>query len=86
LELLVQERTGELEKANKALLTEIRYTNILHTLSTRYIKGSDSHSLYQEIVEAVIAITNADNGNIQLLDVSTGKLIIVATRVLIFPF
>ncbi len=86
LELLVQERTAELEKANQALLTEIRYTNILHTLSTRYIKGSDSHSLYQEIVEAAIAITKYDKGNIQLHDPSTGKLIIVAHKGFDLPF
>ncbi len=77
-EILVQERIAKLEKVNQALRTEIRDANVLHTLSTRYIEGIDSHSLYQEIVSAAIAITKTDKGNIQLLDTSTGKLKIVA--------
>jgi GAF domain-containing protein len=92
-EILVQERIAELEKANQALHTknieleaEIRDADVLHTLSTLYIEGSDSHSLYQEFVDAAIAITKADKGNIQLLDPSTGKLQIVAHRGFDVPF
>ena len=107
IEIRVQERTAELEKANQALRTEIiecksaeneliklkdkleaeiRDANVLQTLSTRYIEGIDSHSICQEIVDAAIAITKADKGNIQLLDPSTGKLKIVAHRGFDLPF
>ena len=86
LEIRFQERIAELEKANQVLRAEIRDANVLHTLSTRYIEGIDSHSIYQEIVDAAIAITKADKGNIQLLDQSTGKLKIVAHRGFDLPF
>ena len=107
LEIRVQERTAELEKANQELHAEIleckhaenelikfkdkleaeiRDTNILHKLSTRYIEGSDSCSIFQEIIEAAIAITRADKGNIQILDPFTGKLKIAAQRGFDLPF
>jgi nitrate/nitrite-specific signal transduction histidine kinase len=93
LELLVQELTAELEKANQALRTKIpeleaetQEFKVLHKLSTQYIEGIDSHSICQEIVDAAIAITKADKGNIQLLDPSTEKLKIVAHRVFDLPF
>ena len=57
-----------------------------HTLSTRYIEGIDSDSICQEIVDAAIAITKADKGNIQLLDQQTEKLKIVAHRGFDLPF
>jgi PAS domain S-box-containing protein len=85
-EIQVQERIAELEKAKQALRTEIQNANILHTLSTRYIEGSDSYLIYQEIVDSAIAITKADKGNIQLLDESTGTLKIVAHRGFDVPF
>jgi PAS domain S-box-containing protein len=83
---LVHERIAELEKANQALRAEIQDANVLHTLSTRYIEGIDSHSIFQDIVDAAIAITKADKGNLQLLDQSTGKLKIVAYRGFDLPF
>ncbi|MDJ1423082.1 MAG: ATP-binding protein [Candidatus Methanoperedens sp.] len=49
-------------------------------LSTRYIEGNDFSFLLQEIIEAAIAITGADKGNLQLLDPSTGKLKIAAHK------
>ena len=85
-EILVQERLAELEKINQALCTEIQNGNVLHTLSTRYIEGNDSHSIFQDIVDAAIVITKADKGNIQLLDQSTGKLKIVAHKGFDLPF
>ena len=58
---------NELIKLKDKLEAKIRDANVLHTLSTRYIAGIDSHSICQEIVDAAIAITKADKGNIQLL-------------------
>jgi hypothetical protein len=86
LDIRLQERIAELEKANQVLLTEIQDANVFHTLSTRYIEGIDSHSICQEIIDAAIAITKADKENIQLLDQSTGKLKIVSHRGFDLPF
>ena len=55
-------------------------------MSTQYIEGNDSHSIFLDIIDAAIAITKADKGNIQLLDQSTGKLKIVAHRGFDLPF
>jgi GTP-binding protein EngB required for normal cell division len=86
LDIRLQERIAELEKANQVLLTEIQDANVFHTLSTRYIEGIDSHSICQEIIDAAIAITKADKRNIQLLDQSTGKLKIVVHKSFDLPF
>ncbi|MGB9940554.1 PAS domain S-box protein [Methanosarcina sp.] len=76
----------ELIELKDKLEVEVRDTSILHKLSTRYIEGSDSFSIFQEMVEAAIAITRADKGNIQILDLSTGKLKIEAQRGFSLPF
>ncbi|WP_440945069.1 PAS domain S-box protein [Methanosarcina sp. T3] len=86
-EILERKRVeNELIKLKEKLEVEVRNTKILHGLSTQYIEGSDSDSLFQNIVEAAIAITKADKGNIQILDPSTGKLKIAAQRGFDLPF
>jgi PAS domain S-box-containing protein len=70
----------------KQLETEIRDLNLLHALSTRYLKGDDFDTLLQEILESAIAITGADKGNLQLLDPATGMLKIVAQKHFDPPF
>ena len=77
---------NELIKLKDKLEIEVKETNILHSLSTRFIEGGDSGSIFQEMVEAAIAITKADKGNMQILDPSTGKLKIVAHRGFDLPF
>jgi len=77
LELRVQERTAELEQQTRLLDAEIGDLNILHDLSMKYLRGGDTQSLLQEVVEAAIAITRADRGNMQLQDPSSGRLKIV---------
>jgi PAS domain S-box-containing protein len=77
---------NELVKLKDKLEVEVRDTNILHKLSTQYIEGGDSYFIFQEMVEAAIAITRADKGNIQILDPLTGKLKIVAQRGFKLPF
>jgi len=86
-EILESKRAeNELIKLKDKLEVEIRDTNILHKLSTRYIEGGDSCSIFQEMVEAAIAITRADKGNIHVLDSSTRKLKIAAQRGFDSPF
>jgi PAS domain S-box-containing protein len=50
------------------------------------ITGTDAPSLLLEIVDAAIAVTGADKGNIQLLEGSSGMLTIVASRGFERPF
>jgi signal transduction histidine kinase/CheY-like chemotaxis protein len=50
------------------------------------VQESDSHALLLDIVDAAIAITSADMGNIQLLDRGSGALRIVANRGFAKPF
>jgi PAS domain S-box-containing protein len=58
----------------------------LQAVSTRLVQSGDSTSLLLEIVDAAIALTDADKGNIQLLDRSSGMLRIVASRGFERPF
>jgi PAS domain S-box-containing protein len=52
----------------------------LHDTSARLVAGSDGVAPLIDIVDAAIALTDADLGNIQLLDEATGTLRIVASR------
>jgi PAS domain S-box-containing protein len=52
----------------------------LQQVSTRLMPSSESTTLLLEIVDAAIAVTDADMGNIQLRDPASGTLRIVASR------
>ena len=52
----------------------------LQEVSTRLSQDGDMPPLLLEIVDAAIAITAADMGNIQLLDRESGTLKFVASR------
>lgn len=55
-EILERKRAeNELVKLKDKLEVEVRDTNILHKLSTQYIEGGDSYSIFQEIIEAVLS-------------------------------
>ena len=71
---------NELIEPRDKLGVETRDISILHKLSKRYLGDSDLFSIFQEMVEAAIAITRADKGNIQILDSSTGKLKLAAQK------
>src|SRR5262249_53415154 len=58
----------------------------LQAVSTRLVQSGDSTSLLLDIVDAAIALTAADKGNIQLLERSSGMLTIVASRGFERPF
>jgi hypothetical protein len=70
-ELIARERQGRDDSAAM---------NRLHELGTRLVKISDLQELLEEILDATIALQNADFGNIQLYDRETGALKIVAQR------
>lgn len=75
-----------LRESETSLAAELAGMARLQAISTRLVQAGDSTSLLQEIVEAAIAITSADMGNIQLLDRGSGTLKIVASRGFDRPF
>ncbi len=94
LEARVQERTAALEKANSTLREEIvartraeesvaanlEATNRLQRIGALFIGESDLQQVLEEVVEAAIALTSADKGNIQIIDPRSNCLKIVAHR------
>jgi K+-sensing histidine kinase KdpD len=59
----------------------------LNQLSTRLVReGSDVNKCLDEVIETAIAITNADKGNVQLLDSDSGALTIAAQHGFEEPF
>jgi PAS domain S-box-containing protein len=58
----------------------------LHEISTKLVAQADLPSLLDAILEAAIALTGADKGNIQLVDSVTGALKIYAQRGFQSPF
>jgi PAS domain S-box-containing protein len=58
----------------------------LHDTSARLVAGSDGVAPLVDIVDAAIALTDADMGNIQLLNDVAGTLCIVASRGFERPF
>ncbi len=52
----------------------------LHAISGRFGESSELPRLLDEVLDAVIEVTRADRGNIQLLDPATGTLTIVSQR------
>jgi PAS domain S-box-containing protein len=75
-----------LRESEHRFAAELAAMTRLQELSTRLVPDDDSTSLLRDIVDAAIAITAADMGNIQLLDRGSGTLKIVASRGFESPF
>jgi PAS domain S-box-containing protein len=69
-----------LRESEQRLAAELEGMIRLHELSTRLVQTGDAAELLLEIVDAAIAVTAADLGNIQLFDRGSGTLKIVANR------
>lgn len=65
---------------NKRLEADLHAMKRLHNLSTLFIHKGNWNQVLMEIVDTAIAISDADFGNIQLLDAKSSKLKIVAQR------
>jgi signal transduction histidine kinase len=85
--------TSRREQAEEALLAseerlaaDLALMKRLQEVSTRLVRDGDAEPPLLEIVDAAIAITGADMGNIQLLDRGSGALKIVASRGFESPF
>ena len=75
-----------LRQTEKRLAAELASMSRLHEVSTRLVQAGDSTSLLLEILDAAIALTTADMGNIQLFDRNSKGLKIVASRGFEKPF
>ena len=76
--LAAQDET--LAAANARMTHELDAMKRLHAIATRFVHDDGVQGLLGEIVEAAIAITGADMGNLRLLDEERGELRIVAQR------
>ncbi|PWU07292.1 MAG: hypothetical protein C5B51_10315 [Terriglobia bacterium] len=66
--------------SEKLLAAELHAMTRLHELGTLFVREGNLEPILDEIVDAAIAISDADFGNIQLLDPKSGDLTIVAHR------
>lgn len=80
LERRVAERTAALAASEAALAADLRDTLLLHRVSSQPDGESEMHSLYLDILDTAIALMQADAGTVQILDESTGELVILAQR------
>lgn len=71
---------SEREQADAAIRRELNDTRLLRDVAARSIGSGDLPTLFEAILEAAIAITQADAGTIQLLDPVTQTLSFLATR------
>ena len=71
---------AELLALKDELTTELTAMNRLHEVSTRLLITTELQPLLEEVLDATIALLNADFGNVQLYDAASGALKIVAQR------
>jgi PAS domain-containing protein len=69
-----------LRASQESLAADLAAMARLQAVSTRLVQSEESTSLLLEILDAAIALTGADRGNIQLRERSSGMLKIVASR------
>lgn len=74
------EITASLEESERNLAAELAAMARLQEVSTQLVRAGDSTSLLQDIVKAAIAITNADMGNIRLVEPDGKSLRLVASH------
>ncbi len=71
---------GELREAHDQLTADLDATNRLLKIGAVFLHEGDLEPVLSEIVDAAIAISGADFGNIQALDRASGNLKIAAHR------
>jgi signal transduction histidine kinase len=64
--------------AEQAIANDLRDTQLLRDLSVRLVSESDTRTFFDAIVGAAMSITGARAGCLQLLDPSTGQLVLLA--------
>jgi signal transduction histidine kinase len=67
-------------RTKEELAFELAAMNRLHELSTRLVAETELEPLLEEVLDASIALLDADFGSVQLHDEATGTLAVVAQR------
>ncbi len=75
-----------LRASEERLAADLTAMKRLQQVSTRLVRNGDTDPPLEEIVDAAIAVTGADMGNIHLPDHATGRLRIAASRGFARPF
>jgi PAS domain S-box-containing protein len=70
----------ELRAVKDQLAAELTAMTRLHELSTRLLASTELQPLLEEVLDAIMALLNADLGNVQLYNQKTQALEIVAQR------
>jgi signal transduction histidine kinase/ActR/RegA family two-component response regulator len=74
-------QTGDINRqSQEAIRRELKDTRLLRDVAARLIGSGELDALFAAILDAAIAITQADAGTIQLLDPASGSLTFLATR------
>lgn len=76
----------ERKKDHERLAADVAALRRLHEISTKLSAHSDIITLLGDVLDAAIALTGTDMGNVQLLDPATGGLKIVVQRGFSQPF
>ncbi len=80
-DMIEQARSEEaLNNSKKCLMADLNAMTRLHKIGTLFVREGNLEPVLVEIVDAAIAISDADFGNIQLLDPESSELKIVASR------
>jgi PAS domain S-box-containing protein len=66
--------------AEAQLAEDLRDTQLLRDLGARLVNAGNSQIVYQEILSAAIALSHADAGTVQILDVATQTLVLSAAE------
>src|SRR6202022_3769282 len=73
-------REAQLSENQRQLAAEVDSMRRLHELVNRLLGCNDLRTALEEVLDAAIALLDADMGNVQLFDLQTGELQIVAHR------
>ncbi|BAI61422.1 putative histidine kinase [Methanocella paludicola SANAE] len=76
----------ELSNTKDHLASELDAMDRLHAISVKSVLDGDLSAVLSQIINAATSITNSDMGNIQVLDLESGRLRIVAHRGFDRPF
>src|ERR1700722_9748986 len=78
--LLAFQDITERKNALERLAADVAALRRLHEISTKLSAHSDIATLLGEVLDAAIAVTGTDMGNVQLLDPASGELRIIVQR------
>ncbi|WP_052055309.1 response regulator [Myxosarcina sp. GI1] len=69
-----------LKESEAILKAELNATKQLQLISSQLIQEDDVNSLYEQILDATIALMRSDMGSLQMLDMQQNELLLLASR------